>query len=131
MSRYLITFEMDTSNCCPKSFHHENTYPDISRILEKYGFKNIQGNVYLGDKNTSEAHCTMAIQEVTYKVDWFNPCVSNIRFYRLESILDAQFISDRVYETKQLNNARLVLLRESLTASGLSNTQIEIILAKQ
>ena len=44
---------------------------------------------------------------------------------------DAQFISDTVYEAKQLNNARLVLLRESLTASGLSNTQIEIILAKQ
>lgn len=87
--------------------------------------------MYLGGESISEAHGTIAIQEVTYKFDWFNPCVSNIRFYRLESDLNAQFISDRVFEAKQSANARLALLRESLVESGLSKSQIDNILSKQ
>lgn len=133
MSRYLITFDMDT-NCLAEKYHHNNpnnAYADIRRVLEKHGFKNIQGSVYLGDESISEAHGTIAIQEVTYKFDWFNPCVSNIRFYRLESDLNVQFISDRVFEAKQSANARLALLRESLVESGLSNSQIDNILSKQ
>lgn len=133
MSRYLITFDMDT-NCLTEKYHHNNpnnAYADIRRVLEKHGFKNIQDSVYLGDENISEAHGTIAIQEVTYKFDWFNPCVSNIRFYRLESDLNAQFISDRVHEAKQASRARLELLRESLIESGLNEAQIEQILAKQ
>ena len=103
MSRYLITFDMDT-NCLKDNYHgnsYNNAYADIKNILAKHGFENIQGSVYLGREGISEAHGTIAIQELTARFDWFYSCISNIKFYRLESDLNAQFIADGVYQAKQ------------------------------
>jgi len=133
MSRYLITFDMDT-NCLKENYHGNswnNAYNDIKNTLQKHGFENIQGSVYLGKEGVSEAHGTIAIQEITVKYDWFYSCVSNIKFYRLESDLNAQFIADGVFQAKQAFLQRLELLRQSLIESGLSNKQIETILNKQ
>lgn len=133
LSRYLITFDMDT-NCLEKNYHGNNSnnaYSDIRRTLEKHGFINIQGSVYLGNENISEAHGTLAIQEVTFKYDWFHSCVSNIKFYRLESDLDAQFIVDGVFGAKQAFAKRMELLKQSLIDSGLTDHQINEILSKQ
>ncbi len=99
MSRYLITFDMDT-NCLKDNYHgnnYTNAYSDIKTILARHGFENIQGSVYLGREGISEAHGTIAIQELTARFDWFYSCISN----RLESDLNAQFIADGVYQAKQ------------------------------
>jgi len=67
MSKYLITFDMDT-NCLKENYHGNNwnnAYYDIANILGKHGFNRIQGNVYLGEEGISEAHGTIALQELT------------------------------------------------------------------
>lgn len=133
MSRYLITFDMDT-NCLKDNYHgnsYNNVYADIKNILAKHGFENIQGSVYLGREGISEAHGTIAIQELTARFDWFYSCISNIKFYRLESDLNAQFIADGVYQAKQAFLQRVEQLRISLTEAGLSDEQINQVLEKQ
>ena len=133
MSRYLITFDMDT-NCLKDNYHgnsYNNAYADIKNILARHGFENIQGSVYLGREGISEAHGTIAIQELTARFDWFYSCISNIKFYRLESDLNAQFIADGVYQAKQAFLQRVEQLRTSLTEAGLSDEQINQVLEKQ
>lgn len=133
MSRYLITFDMDT-NCLKDNYHgnnYINAYSDIKTILARHGFENIQGSVYLGREGISEAHGTIAIQELTARFDWFYSCISNIKFYRLESDLNAQFIADGVYQAKQAFLQRVEQLRISLTEAGLSDEQINQVLEKQ
>ena len=98
MARYLITFDIDTK-LLEKHYHNSNwtnAYTNIRQVLKNYGFTNIQGSVYEGDEGVSEAHGTIAIQELTWRFYWFNVCVSNIRFLRIESDLNAQFISDQM-----------------------------------
>ncbi|HEZ1708232.1 TPA: VapD [Neisseria meningitidis] len=133
MSRYLITFDMDT-NCLKDNYHgnnYTNAYSDIKTILARHGFENIQGSVYLGREGISEAHGTIAIQELTARFDWFYSCISNIKLYRLESDLNAQFIADGVYQAKQAFLQRVEQLRISLTEAGLSDEQINQVLEKQ
>lgn len=133
MSRYLIAFDMDT-NCLKDNNHgnsYSNAYADIKNIFARHGFENIQGSVYLGSEGISEAHGTIAIQELTARFDWFYSCVSNIKFYRLESDLNAQFIADGVYQAKQAFLQRVEQLRISLTEAGLSDEQINQVLEKQ
>ncbi|HEZ1859119.1 TPA: VapD [Neisseria meningitidis] len=133
MSRYLITFDMDT-NCLKDNYHgnnYTNAYSDIKTILARHGFENIQGSVYLGREGISEAHGTIAIQELTARFDWFYSCIANIKFYRLESDLNAQFIADGVYQAKQAFLQRVEQLRISLTEAGLSDEQINQVLEKQ
>ncbi|EGC17552.1 CRISPR associated protein Cas2 [Kingella denitrificans] len=133
MSRYLITFDMDT-NCLKDNYHgnsYTNAYGDIRNIFHKHGFENIQGSVYLGREGISEAHGTIAIQELTARFDWFYSCISNIRFYRLESDLNAQFIADGVYQAKQAFLQRIEQLRLSLVEAGLSDEQIKQVIEKQ
>lgn len=133
MSRYLITFDMDT-NCLKQNYHvssYNNAYYDIKNILSKHGFDNIQGSVYLGQDGISEAHGTIAIQELTARFDWFYTCVSNIRFYRLESDLNAQFIADGVHAAKQEFLRRVEQLKASLLQAGLSDEKIKEVLEQQ
>ncbi len=133
MSKYLISFDMDT-NCLKDNYHgnsYNNAYSDVKAILAKHGFDNIQGSVYLGHEGISEAHGTLAIQELTAKFDWFYACVSNIKFYRLESDLNAQFIADGVFQAKQEFLKRVEQLRLSLEKAGLSESQINEVLAQQ
>lgn len=99
----------------------------IKTILARHGFENIQGSVYLGREGISEAHGTIAIQELTARFDWFYSCISN----RLESDLNAQFIADGVYQAKQAFLQRVEQLRISLTEAGLSDEQINQVLEKQ
>ncbi len=133
MSKYLITFDMDTL-CLKNNYHgnnYNNAYYDIGNILSKHGFERIQGSVYLGREGISEAHGTLAIQELTAVFDWFHPCVSNIKFYRLESDLDAQFIADGVFKAKQAFVKRLAELKKTLLEAGLSQDKIDAILKKE
>ncbi|ETD67739.1 VapD [Pelistega indica] len=133
MSKYLITFDMDT-DCLREQYHamsYQNAYADIKAILLKHGFNHLQGSVYLGNDGISEAHGTLAIQELTARYDWFFSCVSNIKFYRLESDLNADFIARGVYEAKQLFNQRLAKLEAELKDAGLPTAKIKEILSKE
>ena len=133
MSRYLITFDMDT-NCLRDNYHntsYNNAYYDLRNVLEKHGFEHLQGSVYLGQEGVSEAHGTLAIQELTAKFDWFYPCVSNIKFYRIESDLNADFIAENVQRAKMAFEKQLKVLEQTLIDSGLSQKQIDEILKKQ
>ena len=124
---------MDT-NCLKHNYHgnsYNNAYYDIKSVLEKHGFENLQGSVYLGNEGISEAHGTLAIQELTAKFDWFYPCTSNIKFYRLESDLNADFIAQQVYEAKQRFNQRLDNLEKMLSNAGVNEIQIKEILSKE
>lgn len=133
MSKYLITFDMDT-NCLKENYHGNNwnnAYADIARILKEYGFEGIQGSVYLGAEGISEAHGTLALQKLTANYNWFYSCVSNVRFYRLESDLNAQFIVDGVFHAKQQFLKKMEALRFSLQQAGLTETQIDQVLKQQ
>lgn len=133
MSRYLITFDMDT-NCLKNNYHvssYTNAYADIRTILLKHGFDNIQGSVYLGHEGISEAHGTIAIQELTLRLNWFHTCVSNIKFYRLESDLNAQFIADGAFQAKQAFLQRVEQLKQSLVQAGLNQQQIDDVIKQQ
>ncbi|TID11112.1 VapD [Avibacterium paragallinarum] len=133
MSRYLITFDMDT-NCLKENYHgnsYNNAYYDIRNVLEQHGFNNLQGSVYLGREGISEAHGTIAIQELTAKFDWFYPCTSNIKFYRIESDLNADFIAYQIHQAKQRFNQRLAMLEKNLIDAGLTQKQIKEILSKE
>lgn len=122
MSKYLITFDMGT-NCLKENYHGNdwnNAYADIASTLSKHGFNQIQGSVYLGEEGISEAHGTIALQELTASHDWFYACASNVRFYRIESDLDAQFILEGVHQAKQRFNLRIESLRNSMLENGLT-----------
>ncbi|WP_418185109.1 hypothetical protein ACNSOS_09575 [Aliarcobacter vitoriensis] len=133
MSKYLIVFDMDT-NCLKSNYHnnnYNNAYYDINKILSKHGFENIQGSVYLGKEGISEAHGTIALQELTATFDWFYMCVSNVRFFRIESDLDAQFILDGVYAAKQKFLNRINSLKLNLQKAGLTEEQIQKVLKQE
>ena len=129
MSKYLITFDMNTK--CLFEKMQINAYSDITLIFKSHGFGKSQDGVYIGQEGTSETHGTLAIQELTAKLDWFYSCVSNIKFYRLESDLDAQFIADRVHNAKTAFNSRLSMLEQSLIESGMDDKHIKNILSSQ
>ncbi|VEI74677.1 CRISPR associated protein Cas2 [Mannheimia haemolytica] len=133
MSRYLITFDMDT-NCLKENYHgntFNNAYYDIRNVLKQHGFENLQGSVYLGNEGVSEAHGTIAIQELTAKFKWFYPCVSNIKFYRIESDLNADFIAYNVHKAREKFEKQLQVLEQTLVDTGLNRVQIDEILKKQ
>jgi virulence-associated protein VapD len=133
MSKYLITFDLDTTKL--KVLYHGNNYTnayyDIRSTLSRRGFENIQGSVYLGGEGVSEAHGTLAIQELTAKYSWFYDCVSNIRFYRIESDLNAQFIADGVNEAKNRFYAQLEDMKKNLISVGLSAEQANDVIGQQ
>ncbi|MBT9158529.1 MAG: Endoribonuclease VapD [Firmicutes bacterium] len=133
MSKYLITFDMDT-NCLKHNYHGNNwnnAYSDIAKILREFGFEGIQGSVYLGAEGISEAHGTLALQKLTANYDWFYTCISNIRFYRLKSDLNAQFIVDGVYLAKQQFLIQMEAFRIGLLQAGLTEAQINQVLKQQ
>ncbi len=133
MSKYLITFDLDTTKL--KTLYHGNNYTnayyDIRSTLSRHGFENIQHSVYLGQEGISEAHGTIAIQELTAKYRWFYECVSNIKFYRIESDLNAQFIADGVNEARNRFNAQIEEMRKSLLSVGLTAEQVNEIIGQQ
>lgn len=133
MDRTLIVFDMDT-HCLERCYHNEswrNAYGDIKRVLEKYGFTNIQGTVYLSEVGIKQAHGTLALQEVAVRFEWFASCASNIQFYELKDDFNAQFIVDGVQQARQKFNQAIADLRNELLEAGLSETKVNEIVNKR
>lgn len=134
MSKYLIAFDINQE--CLKQHYHANSpnnaYYNIATVLKKHGFDNIQGSVYISTReDISEAHGTLALQEVAAVYDWFAKCVSNIKFYRLEADLDAQFIVDGVENARAAFIQQMQQLRQSLLQAGLPEDKLNEILSRQ
>ncbi len=133
MDRCLIIFDLDTK-LLEKHYHNNswrNGYSDIKGILNKHGFQNIQGTVYLSNAGIRQAHGTVAIQEVAIRFAWFGKCISNIQFYDLADDFDAQFIVDMVSQARQVFEDNISILRQKLLNAGLTLEKIEEILGNQ
>lgn len=128
MARYLITFDVDTK-LLEKLYHgnsYTNAYNDIKQVLKQYGFNGMQGSVYIGDEGVSEAHGTIAIQALTWKYPmWFNACVSNIMFFRIDSDLNAQFISNQMQDAINKSIERKQHLINKYLKMNLTQAQID------
>ena len=57
--------------------------------------------------------------------------MSNIKFYRLESDLNAQFIADGVHQAKLAFLQRVEQLKKSLVQAGLTDQQIDDVIKQQ
>lgn len=133
MDRTLIVFDMDT-NCLKQHYHNpswNNAYADIWRILNRHGFDNIQGTVYLSKEGIRQAHGTLALQEVAARFEWFHTCASNIQFYELKDDFNAQFIVDSVQAARESFKRSLEELKRDLKNAGLDDKTIESILSKR
>lgn len=133
MDRCLIVFDLDTK-CLEKAYHNtswQNAYADIRRVLNRHGFNNIQGTVYLSEVGVRQAHGTLALQEVAIKFAWFEKCVSNVQFYDLADDFNAQFIVDGIARARQAFERRLADLRQQLVSAGLPAAKVDEIINKQ
>ncbi|MFT0531740.1 hypothetical protein ACMHYJ_02755 [Castellaniella hirudinis] len=133
MDRCLIVFDLDTK-CLEQNYHNkswQNAYAEIRRVLNKHGFTNIQGTVYLSEIGIRQAHGTLAIQEVAIRFPWFGACVSNVQFYDLADDFNAQFIVDGIAQARAAFERRISGLRQQLLTAGLSTEQVNEIVEKQ
>lgn len=92
----LITFDFDDARL-DRGIDQKAINDNINSLLKSYGFNKLKDYLYLGDDVISEVHATIAIQELTARYDWFYLCAYNIKFLRVSSILDADFIVDKKY----------------------------------
>lgn len=133
MNRSLIVFDLDTK-LLEQNYHNDswrNAYADVGRVLNRHGFNNIQGTVYLSDEGIRQAHGTIALQEVTAKYPWFGLSVKSVRFYDLADDFNAQFIVDGVMHAHQAFQARVDAMREQLVIAGVDPATIENVMGNQ
>lgn len=100
-------------------------------MLNKHRVDNIQGTVCLSEVGVHQAHGTLAPQEVAMRFDWFGKCVSSIRFYKLASDFNAQFIIDGVTQVRSTLKRRIAELRQQLIDAGLPAEKVPEVVGKQ
>lgn len=84
---YAVAFDLvvaDTLKFHPKGV--SQAYADIGSILGEYGFRRVQGSLYVTD-NEDMANLFMAVQALRSE-DWFPPSVRDIRAFRIEQWSD-------------------------------------------
>ena len=73
---------------------YTNAYYEISKLLRKYEFYNVQGSVYLS-RNNDMANLFRAIYALK-KIEWFKNSVRDIRAFRVEDWSDfTSFIKEK------------------------------------
>lgn len=65
---------------------YTNAYFEISKVLRKYDFYNVQGSLYMTSKNDM-ANLFQAINSLK-RIDWFRKSVRDIRAFRVEDWSD-------------------------------------------
>jgi virulence-associated protein VapD len=81
---FAIAFDLvvaDTEERHPKGI--SQAYADIRSLLQRYGFRGIQGSVYVSE-NEDLANLTMAMNALA----WFPASVRDIRAFRVEQWSD-------------------------------------------
>ena len=84
---YAVAFDLvvaDTEQHHPKGV--SQAYADIGAILNEYGFRRVQGSLYVTD-NEDMSNLFLAIQALRSK-DWFPKSVRDIRAFRIEQWSD-------------------------------------------
>ncbi|MGZ4957635.1 MAG: virulence factor [Methylomonas sp.] len=84
---YAIAFDLvvsDTEQAHPKGV--SQAYADIGSILAKYGFKRVQGSLYVTD-NEDMGRLFIAVQALKSQ-PWFPQSVRDIRAFRIEQWSD-------------------------------------------
>ncbi len=84
---FAIAFDLvvaDTEMHHPKGV--SQAYADIGASLYEYGFRRVQGSLYVTD-NEDMANLFLAIQALKSK-PWFPPSVRDIRAFRIEQWSD-------------------------------------------
>jgi virulence-associated protein VapD len=84
---FAIAFDLvvaDTETHHPKGI--SQAYADIRTSLQRYGFSNIQGSVYLSD-NEDLANLMLAMQALK-ALPWFSASIRDIRAFRVEQWSD-------------------------------------------
>ena len=80
---FAIAFDMDVAairSSYPK--HPSSAYSEIERVLSKFGFKRIQESIFAAETDDM-ANMLSAILALK-ALEWFGPCVKNIRGFRME-----------------------------------------------
>lgn len=73
---------------------YTNAYYEISKMLRKYEFYNVQGSVYLS-QNNDMANLFRAIAALK-KIEWFKNSVRDIRAFRVEDWSDfTSFVKEK------------------------------------
>lgn len=87
---YAISFDLDVNKL--EQHHPSKTrtagYDDIRRVLERHGFQNRQGSLYVGHKDTTSVHCVLAVQDIAKRYPWFKFVVRDIVQLRVEETSD-------------------------------------------
>ncbi len=84
---YAIAFDLvvaDTEQHHPKGV--SQAYAEIGAVLAKYGFRRVQGSLYVTD-DENMAQLFVAIQSLK-TLAWFPPSVRDIRAFRIEQWSD-------------------------------------------
>ena len=84
---YAVAFDLvvaDTEQHHPKGV--SQAYADIGIILNEFGFRRVQGSLYVTD-NEDMANLFLAMQALRSK-DWFPKSVRDIRAFRIEQWSD-------------------------------------------
>ncbi len=84
---YAVAFDLvvaDTEQHHPKGV--SQAYADIGAILNEYGFRRVQGSLYVTD-NEDMANLFLAMQALRSK-HWFPKSVRDIRAFRIEQWSD-------------------------------------------
>ncbi len=81
---YAISFDFDVKKL---EEHHplKNRtagYDDVRRVLERHGFRGIQGSVYFGGADPVD--CFVAVKDATDRYPWLKFVVRDIRMLRVE-----------------------------------------------
>ena len=83
---YTIVFDLDIEKLKTNypNDSYKNSYTQIQKELEKFGFKRKQDSVYYGDREkVSAVTCVLAVQALSKKYSWFKPSVKDIRMLRI------------------------------------------------
>ena len=62
---------------------YNNAYFEIRKLLRQYGFFNVQGSVYLSEKDSDMTNLVNAILALK-KVKWFKNSVRDVRGFKVE-----------------------------------------------
>lgn len=87
---YAITFDLN-QEMLQRTYGKENfnnAYADIKRELAQHGFERQQGSVYFGTKEKTVVEIIIAVQEISEKLKWLAPSVTDIRLLKIEEFND-------------------------------------------
>lgn len=82
---YSIAFDIDTVMLEEEfGIKRPTAYGAIGRLLSRRGFYPMQGSVYFSEDTVTPVICVLAAQELARELEWFAPCVKDIRMLRIE-----------------------------------------------